>query len=271
MSSTAGLRRRRVGAVARVVGISPATLRLWERHALLIPRRTASGYRVYSEEDLARARDIKRLRRVQGLNLAAIRAVLGEGKDGGKGVGVAGRNGHLGQKLHHLRQRRRLTLRDVSARTGLSPSFVNSLERTSSGASVASLKKLARCYGVTVTSLTAAPRQRERRVVRVGRRRILPMFGPGITVEQLAEGPALMDCQRWRLAPGAGSHGAYSHGGEEFIHVLEGRFEVVLDGKERYLLKDGDSIYFRSTATHAWRNPGPEQTVLLWVNTPPTF
>lgn len=80
-----------------------------------------------------------------------------------------------------------------------------------------------------------------------------------------------MDCQRWMLAPGTGSNGAYSHGGEEFIHVLEGCFEVVLDGKECYLLEGGDSIYFRSTAMHAWRNPGLERTVLMWVNTPPTF
>jgi len=80
-----------------------------------------------------------------------------------------------------------------------------------------------------------------------------------------------MDCQRWTLAPGAGSNGAYSHEGEEFIHVLEGRFEVVLEGKERYVLAEGDSIYFPSTAMHAWGNPGPRAAVLLWVNTPPTF
>jgi hypothetical protein len=30
-------------------------------------------------------------------------------------------------------------------------------------------------------------------------------------------------------------------------------------------------MYFKSTALHAWANPGPETTVLLWINTPPTF
>lgn len=190
---------------------------------------------------------------------------------GNGAVAPPSRNGHLGQRLAHLRRRQGLTLRQVAASTGLAPSFVSALERTSSGASIASLKKLARCYGTTVTSLTASPRMRERRVVRAGSRRILPMLGLGITVEQLAEGPALMDCQRWTLAPGAGSSGAYSHEGEEFIHVLVGCFEVVLDGKERYELGTGDSLYFKSASAHAWRNPGPGWTILLWVNTPPTF
>ena len=271
MGSRAAARRAlHVSVVAKMAGISPATLRLWEKHALLRPRRSGSGYRLYSEEDVTRARDIKRLREVQGLNLAAIRAIFGEGRNGAAGP-LAAAHSHLGQTLRHLRRQRKLTLRKVSARTGLAPSFISSLERTSAGASVVSLRKLARCYGVTVTALTAAPRGVERRVVRAGERRVMPMFGPGIRVEQLADGPAVMDCQRWTLAPGAGSHGAYSHEGEEFIHVVQGRLEILLNGNEQYLLNDGDSMYFASTAMHAWRNPGRRPTVLLWVNTPPSF
>jgi len=80
-----------------------------------------------------------------------------------------------------------------------------------------------------------------------------------------------MDCQRFTLSPGAGSRGQYSHEGEEFIHVLSGRFEITLDGRQRYQLNAGDSMYFESTSLHAWVNPGSETTMLLWINTPPTF
>src|SRR5438093_10414589 len=58
---------------------------------------------------------------------------------------------------------------------------------------------------------------------------------------------------------------------EEFIHVLSGRFEITLDGRQRYQLNAGDSMYFESTSLHAWVNPGSETTMLLWINTPPTF
>jgi methanogenic corrinoid protein MtbC1 len=47
----------RVGELAQRLGVSPETLRAWERrYGVLRPRRTAGGYRVYGPEDEARAR-----------------------------------------------------------------------------------------------------------------------------------------------------------------------------------------------------------------------
>src|SRR5207245_7530991 len=89
--------------------------------------------------------------------------------------------------------------------------------------------------------------------------RVLPMLGHGVKIEQLAEGRCAMDCQRFTLSPGAGSRGQYSHEGEEFIHVLSGRFEITLDGRQRYQLNAGDSMYFESTSLHAWVNPGSDR------------
>jgi MerR family transcriptional regulator, light-induced transcriptional regulator len=46
-----------VGELARNVGVSPETLRAWERrYGVLNPERTEAGYRVYRPEDEARAR-----------------------------------------------------------------------------------------------------------------------------------------------------------------------------------------------------------------------
>ncbi len=51
-----------IGHVAEQVGISPATLRAWERrYAIVSPRRTAGDYRVYSREDLQLLHAMKRL------------------------------------------------------------------------------------------------------------------------------------------------------------------------------------------------------------------
>jgi hypothetical protein len=47
----------RVGELARRVGVSPETLRAWERrYGVLHPSRTPGGYRVYGPADEARAR-----------------------------------------------------------------------------------------------------------------------------------------------------------------------------------------------------------------------
>src|SRR4051812_3367177 len=48
---------RRVGDLARDIGVSPETLRAWERrYGVLNPGRTAAGYRLYGPGDEARAR-----------------------------------------------------------------------------------------------------------------------------------------------------------------------------------------------------------------------
>lgn len=51
-----------IGHVAEQVGISPATLRAWERrYAIVSPKRTAGDYRVYSRDDLRLLHVMKRL------------------------------------------------------------------------------------------------------------------------------------------------------------------------------------------------------------------
>ena len=255
---------------AQAAGVSPSALRLWEYRGLVRPQKTPSGHRRYTAEDVGRIRDIRRLRSVQGLNLAAIQGVLGV-----NGTAPTQRASHgaraVGRALQALRLRRRLTLRQVRDKTGLALSFISSVEHGVGRPSLASLTKLARCYGTTVSALTAGRARRVGKVIRAGHYRVLPMLGDGVKIEQLAEGRCAMDCQRFTLSPGAGSRGQYSHEGEEFIHVLSGRFEITLDGRQRYQLNAGDSMYFESTSLHAWVNPGSETTMLLWINTPPTF
>lgn len=52
----------RIGTVARITGLSPHTLRVWERrYDSLRPSRSAGGGRLYSEADLARLKLIKQL------------------------------------------------------------------------------------------------------------------------------------------------------------------------------------------------------------------
>jgi MerR family transcriptional regulator/heat shock protein HspR len=60
---------------AELVDSAPQNLRLYEARGLLTPARSAGGTRRYSEDDLARLREIGRLLD-DGLNLAGITAVL---------------------------------------------------------------------------------------------------------------------------------------------------------------------------------------------------
>src|SRR5436305_2366134 len=52
---------RRIGALSRLVGVSPELLRAWEqRYGLLQPVRSAGGFRLYSTADEERVRSMRR-------------------------------------------------------------------------------------------------------------------------------------------------------------------------------------------------------------------
>lgn len=272
----------RIADVARLCGVSPSTIRFWEQHGLIQPEYTESGHRIYHEEHLEAVRDIQRLRVVQGLSLTAIRSLRARQTSLKPDAGLTAPStapvntgAGIGPRLRALRKKKGLSLREVAAETGLAASLISTLERTSIGASAASVHKLADFFGTTATELSAPQninkQSADNGVVRADEARIIPLLGPDIRIEQRGHQGTMMDCQKWTLQPGAQSEEAYSHEGEEFIYVLRGLLEIKLDGHQRHLLYPGDSIYFDSHRIHFWRNPGDEETVLIWVNTPPTF
>src|SRR5579862_1157832 len=102
----------KIGDVAKKVGMSPSVIRSWESLGLARPRRTESKYRLYSAEDVKLLKRARFLRKVRGLNAAAIVQLL---KREGKMRPVAdGNAGAIGAHLRQLRSRRRLSLAQVA-------------------------------------------------------------------------------------------------------------------------------------------------------------
>src|SRR6202041_3722846 len=86
----------KIGDVARRVGVSPSVIRSWENLGRARPRRTASKYRLYTPDDVKLLKRARFLRKVRGLNAAAIVELLRRGRRGGPATdGRAGaRGGH---------------------------------------------------------------------------------------------------------------------------------------------------------------------------------
>ena len=262
----------KVAEAARLAGVSASTLRLWETQGLVIPGRSDTGHRQYSADDVARLKRIAWYRTERGLNPAAIREALEAEEpaaDSSSSEGDAPQG--VGRKLRSLRHAAGKTLEQVAGDIGVATSVLSTFERTSQGVTFRVLHDLAEYYGTTVSKLSGEEEQDNRSVVRSGEWKLWPETSPGVTVQVLADGRNMMDCHRFVLAPGASSDGAYKHEGEEFVHVLSGRIEIVLDGHEFHDLGPGDSLYFESCRRHAWRNRHDGETVLIWINTPPTF
>lgn len=64
-----------ISVVARMLEVHPQTLRMYERQGLVTPQRRGP-IRMYSEQDIARIRQIQRLTRDMGVNLAGIEVIL---------------------------------------------------------------------------------------------------------------------------------------------------------------------------------------------------
>lgn len=304
-----------VGQTAKILGVSPSTLRLWESEGLVAPMRTSGRYRLYSPELLKVLKRIKYLREVQRLNMPGIRRELGTtattktakalagtqtgtppagratggGEDGDEsGPAPRARKGvsktaagaapaplprkaerPLGPQLRRMRERKGLGLVEAARRAGVSAGFLSAVEHAQANASVATLQRLAMCYGTTVMELfQRAPH--EGRLVKPTDRRVLTV-DPGVRMEMLSTGAPMLQSMLFRVAPLAGSEGAYTHQGEEFIYMIAGVLEMWLDELECFVLREGDSFWFPSTQAHRWFNPGQTEAVLVWINTPPTF
>ena len=256
----------RIGDVAKKVGVSPSVIRSWESLGLARPRRTQSKYRLYTAEDVNLLKRARFLRKARGMNAAAIVQLLKrEGKVKPAGDGNAGA---IGAHLRKLRARRKLSLAQVADAVGISVGFLSALERSQMSGSVGTLRKLARFYKTNILDFFDATGT-SRRQVRPADRKVLEA-GEGVRMELLAWGNTVMEPHLFRIAPEAGSGDPYTHEGEEFIYVLRGDLEIMVND-EQYRLKPGDSFYFESATPHRWKNPGRKETWVLWVNTPPTF
>ena len=189
----------------------------------------------------------------------------------------------LGDRIRQKRKERDLTLAELAAACGLSPSFLSQIERDQASPSVATLYTLARIFQTPIAHFfEEAPGQPEpppptptssnAQVVRKDRRKQLIYPGSGIRSEMLSP-----DLQRaiqllWVVMPPGTDSGdePFVHEGEECGVILQGQIETWI-GDERYLLGPGDAIYHSSTIPHRSRNIGDTEVIIVVAKTPPSF
>ena len=172
--------------------------------------------------------------------------------------------GEFGRRLKMLRLSRGLTLKDLEERGGISATHVSEIERGKASPTVGALGRIARALGMRpatlleplvmpeVTEMRAAAR--EARQIQWGSARLVP-------VTDTVRG-AELSAQLLTLPVGRAAALTHSHEGEEWATVLSGVAEIRVDD-EPYVLREGESLHFRSHRTHAYSNPASAPAVLL--------
>jgi transcriptional regulator with XRE-family HTH domain len=179
----------------------------------------------------------------------------------------------VGETIRLVRQRRRMTLRELGSRADLSQSFLSQLERGLTQVSVASMRRIADALEIQISDLFEDGAGREPRILHRDSMPTIP-FGDGATKSLLTWQKPLQNVEVLIavLEPG-GSTGKerYSHGdSEELLFVLSGTVRLEL-GERAFSLGPGDSIDYRSSVPHRVANVGADPAEAMFVISPPSY
>jgi quercetin dioxygenase-like cupin family protein/DNA-binding Xre family transcriptional regulator len=179
----------------------------------------------------------------------------------------------LGPSLRLARRSKSLSLSDVASATGISASFLSLVENGKSDITIGRLVRLVAFYGVQLGDLIPSTPSAEPDIIRRAEQRRLPSSETGIEFRLLAADSAgSMMPMVVEFAPRARLAEYGRHAGEEFVHVLQGRLELDLEGSEPRILKAGDSAYYSAERPHLFRNASDTAPLrIICVDWPPNL
>ncbi len=191
---------------------------------------------------------------------------------------------NIGKNIKKLRLGKGITLQDVSDATGLSVSFLSLVENGKSGISLANLQKILKCYDTSIHDLIDTSvedmkvvKSRDSRVVRAEEAKRIRSDMDEVKVLSLVRGAR--NKKMWPglfiMEPGA-TIGPFNHDGEEFTYMIQGKIDVTLintqtGDTEKYIITEGDTIYYPSTYLHTYVNLSKQKSIFLAAVTPPSF
>jgi transcriptional regulator with XRE-family HTH domain len=180
------------------------------------------------------------------------------------------------ERIKEVRIKKRITLKEMSKRTGISMNYLSQIERGKSNPSIGIIKKITDALDVPIWGLeeldSSGTKIHKVEIVRSDMRKMLifpkskrksylltPDLQRKMEVLLSEDDPEKEVEEEW-----------YEHEGEEFGFVLAGRYEVMVEDQV-YILEEGDSIYFPSRLPHKMRGIGEKVCRVMWVITPPSF
>lgn len=163
----------------------------------------------------------------------------------------------IAEKIKKLRLANRMTLKQLANKAGCTDAYLSQLERGHANPSIMILKKIATALQIKIVDFFFDSEIDENDVVLKEKERANINFKQSdANIQMLVRNILNKRMQPFytTIEPGGGSKGSYSHIGEEFGIVLQGKLEINLNGKT-YFVKKNESFYFSSQEPHSWTNP----------------
>jgi quercetin dioxygenase-like cupin family protein len=168
------------------------------------------------------------------------------------------------------RMQLRLTLTELSKRTGLSVPFLSQVEKGHKGLSVSSLKSIADGLGVSMNYFLETEGEEES-VHALDDLHYFGVNGSKIRYARLGSSTEERELEPlYVVIPPGHTSEISKHVGEEFFYILKGQITFLV-GKKQYQLGSGNTIHYKSTVRHGWRNDGKEEVHLISVTSMALF
>lgn len=177
----------------------------------------------------------------------------------------------LGLRVRSLRQGKRLTLKDVASKAGLSMATVSKVENNRLSPTYENIIRLARGLGVDIAALFSdqppSPPRGRRSITRLGEGKVFrtdtydyEMLCTDVVGKKIIPLKAHVKRREWQ-----DFSRLITHEGEEVIYVLSGRIRLITEFYEPVTLGPGDCVYFDSTMGHVCLTYGDEDAEVFWV------
>lgn len=177
----------------------------------------------------------------------------------------------IGRKLKATRLRNDMTIQELAENSSVSSNMISRIERGLTTPSVEIMVKLANAFGMSINYFVEEAEKGSTIIhTKKGHGEPIFFFEDKHQIISLTQGlrdpnfNVFLDTIERDCSSG---DGGMVHTGEEFALVLEGSLEFIVDG-ERYELEEGDSIVFKASMPHRWRNLHHGATRVLWVVSP---
>lgn len=174
----------------------------------------------------------------------------------------------MGQRINDLRLRQKVTLKELSKKTGLTTSFLSQVERALASPSVSSLEKIANALNTRTGYFFNGGENKKLFFVRKGINRRALHKDKKVVCDTLASGFLNVNVQPhvFNMVPGSELAAELTHpDGDKFGMVLKGRMEFLCD-QEKLIFEEGDSIYCTcAQRIQKAKNIGDGESKLLWI------
>jgi transcriptional regulator with XRE-family HTH domain len=177
-----------------------------------------------------------------------------------------------GDMLRAAREKRGFSLDELAARTGISRDTLAQVEAGEFVLPLGQLIRLSKALSLRMADVISTGKE-SFTIVRSDQRLSFSRFGKtkeanyGYEYDSLAAGKKdrVMEPFIVTLHP-SGADEPSSHDGQEFIYVLDGEMEVVIEDT-RDVLRPGDAVYYDSTSMHLVKAHGGKPAKILAVLT----